>query len=267
MKSFIKKLTGRLQTTADPAGEEQLCPLPRRLDISSLGRVQVFAPHPDDEAIGCGGLLKLLTNQGHDVEVVLVTDGSGAGGLPDGAAAIRQQEFIASLTELGISNFSTMNQPDGAIEIATPLQAALLKRVATFKPDTVIMPSILDLHRDHRRIATMLTDIVRQVPSVKLQLQFEIWCPLPATHIVDITGVATNKWRAISRHATALTCGNYLSASMGLAQYRGLLLGQVGDAALAEAYLVEPVNHQPGSVKHWLHSTSQNMLRLLTQAR
>ena len=41
-------------------------------------RVLVLAPHPDDELLGCGGLIRLLAAQGRDVQLLAVTDGGAS---------------------------------------------------------------------------------------------------------------------------------------------------------------------------------------------
>src|SRR6185369_17120293 len=90
-----------------------LCALPRPLALEDAKRVLVFAPHPDDESLGCGGTLARLA--GHcAIKVVLVTDGSGAGGLPEGSDKLRQAEFGAALDILGVDDFVCLEQPDGA---------------------------------------------------------------------------------------------------------------------------------------------------------
>src|SRR5690606_16204888 len=41
-------------------------------------RITVIAPHPDDESLGCGGLIAALAADGRAVQVVFVTDGAGS---------------------------------------------------------------------------------------------------------------------------------------------------------------------------------------------
>lgn len=237
-----------------------LCPLPGRLDLASMSRVMVFAPHPDDESIGCGGLLTLLAQQGSKIRVVLVTDGGGAGGLPASAAKTRQQEFIAALGVLGINDWRMLGFVDGAVDVNAALEQALLELLMDFAPDVVIMPSMLDLHRDHRAIAIALARCSAGLESVAQYIQYEVWCPLPATHLVDISAVAETKWMAIRQHETALKCGDYLTASQGLACYRGLLLGRPGANAMAEAFVAETADVFSKQRQHWLTYTAQQML-------
>lgn len=266
MKVFTALKAKLLALRSKDGAEGGLCPLPHVLNLGQLRRVQVFAPHPDDESIGCGGLLALLAQQQCDIQVVLVSDGSGAGGLPPGASLVRLQEFVRALNELGIADHRLLNFPDGNVQSSDILKQSLMDCIGDFLPDTVLMPSILDLHRDHRVVAEMLFDISNVFQFIQRLIQYEVWCPLPATHIVDITSVAEQKWNAIRQHKTALACGNYLDASEGLARYRGLLLGRPGKSALAEAYVVDQQNVSSSEREHWLSAPARKMLRLLASS-
>ncbi len=214
----------------------QACPLPRELDLSLARKVLVFAPHPDDETLGCGGTLARLSKL-CPVKVALVTDGSGAGGLPAGAGVLRQAEFVKALEVLGINDSVQLNQPDGFFEGNAELAASVQKLLDEYKPDWVFLPSTLDYHRDHVRIAAFLAPLCRRAPSVRQLLFYEIWAPVPATHVVDITEQADIKGSALAAHATAMVCGDYQRAVDGLNRYRGLYLGR---GKLAEAFWVEP---------------------------
>ncbi len=214
------------------------CPLPLPLDLTLARKVLVFSPHPDDETLGCGGTLARLA-QMCPVKVVLVTDGSGAGGLPAGAGASRQAEFVRALAVLGITDSVQLNQPDGFFEGSTELTTRVRRILEEYQPDWVFVPSTLDYHRDHVRISAFLEPICRQAPSVRQLLFYEIWAPVPATHVVDITEQSDIKQTALAAHATAMACGDYQRAVDGLNRYRGLYLGH---GKLAEAFWVEPAH-------------------------
>ena len=168
------------------------CPLPRPLDLTLAHKVLVFSPHPDDETLGCGGTLARLA-QMCPVKVVLVTDGSGAGGLPAGAGAVRQLEFVKALAVLGINDSIQLNQPDGFFDGSAELAEVIKTLLEGYRPDWVFLPSPLDYHRDHVRIAAFLEPLCRSADSVKQLLFYEIWAPVPATHVVDVTDQANLK--------------------------------------------------------------------------
>lgn len=215
------------------------CPLPRPLDLTLARKVLVFSPHPDDETLGCGGTLARLA-QMCPVKVALVTDGSGAGGLPAGAGTVRQTEFVKALKVLGVKDSIQLNQPDGHFDGSAELAVVVKKLLEDYQPDWVFLPSPLDYHRDHVRIAAFLEPLCRNAASVKQLLFYEIWAPVPATHIVDVTDQADTKRAALAEHATAMACGDYQRAVDGLNRYRGLYLGQ---NRLAEAFWVEPASN------------------------
>ena len=230
MLSYLRARRIRRQLAALDA-----CPLPQPLDLTQARRVLVFAPHPDDETLGCGGTLARLALH-CPVKVVLVTDGSGAGGLPPEAGAMRQAEFVRALAVLGVTESMQLNQPDGNFQGSPELSVQVRALLENYQPDWVFLPSPLDYHRDHVRIAAFLEPLCRQATSVKQLLFYEIWAPVPATHVVDITDQAQCKHAALAEHATAMPHGDYQRAVDGLNRYRGLYLGR---NRLAEAFWVE----------------------------
>ena len=211
------------------------CPLPKALDLTQANKVLVFAPHPDDETLGCGGTLAQLAKL-CPVKVVLVTDGSGAGGLQPGAGEVRQAEFVRALAVLGITDSMQLGQPDGNFQSNQKLETQVQALLADYQPDWVFLPSPLDYHRDHVRIAAFLEPLCRQSSSVTQLLFYEIWAPVPATHVVDITDHVQLKKMALFEHATAMPHGDYERAMDGLNRYRGLYLGR---NRMAEAFWVE----------------------------
>lgn len=213
------------------------CPLPRSLALLDQGKVLVFAPHPDDETLGCGGTLALLQQNGCNVKVVFVTDGGGAGSLPEGSIAIRQQEAKAALTALGIQDWLFMDEPDGSFRSHPKFEHHVLEIMEQFQADWIFSPSVLDYHRDHVAIGQTLASLWQRHKTAKRLFFYEIWSPVPATHVVDISSVIELKRQAISHYQLPLAHCDYLSASIGLAAYRGLYLSGSGHSKFAEVFV------------------------------
>jgi LmbE family N-acetylglucosaminyl deacetylase len=235
MKKFIKQLINKRQQSK--IAQLSLCPLPKPLAPLKAGRVLVFAPHPDDETLGCGGTLALLRNNGCTVKVVFVTDGGGAGGLPEGSIAIRQQEAIAALTILGVEDWLFLAEPDGSFSNHPLFEQQALDIMQQFQADWLLLPSVLDYHRDHVAIGQALIALWQRHKTAKRLFFYEIWSPFPATHVLDISAVIELKRQAISAYQLPLAHCDYLSASLGLAAYRGLYLAANGQAKFAEAFV------------------------------
>jgi LmbE family N-acetylglucosaminyl deacetylase len=81
------------------------------VDIRTLvpqgARAVIVAPHPDDEILGCGGLLQLLAAEGRELLLISVTDGcaSHPGSLRwpvQRLSQVRPQESAEGLRRLGL---------------------------------------------------------------------------------------------------------------------------------------------------------------------
>ena len=223
-------MKSRSPVTDCPSVQLQLFP------IEGFRRALAFIPHPDDEVLGCGGLLYGLVGAGCEVDVVLVSDGSGGPGHPENLTAARLSEFAQSLRILGVHTHEAWLLPDGQLEGVVGLNARIDARVAACAPDLILAPWPCDLHPDHAVIgASVQASAAAAACSVAW---YEVWSPLPASHVLDITALIETKKQALREHATALRYGNYLEAMMGLAAYRGINLPFQGAPRYAEAYLL-----------------------------
>jgi LmbE family N-acetylglucosaminyl deacetylase len=146
---------------------------------------------------------------------------------------------VQALQTLGVKDWALLGQPDGAFSATAELKLQVLSLVQEYQPKWVFMPSPLDYHRDHLRITAFLEPLCRIVPSVTHLVFYEIWAPVPATHVVDITNQLPTKHAALNKHRTALAYGDYQAACDGLNRYRGLYLGR---DRFAEAFWVNAVD-------------------------
>lgn len=212
--------------------------MPEPLSPKQIRSSLVLIPHPDDESIGCGGLIAKLAQQGTPVHLILVSDGAGGGGLPPGSGKVRQQEFAEALRCLGQSlTWECWQLPDGSLsQHVEQLHQQIQRALHCYKPDTLIAPWSRDLHPDHAVLGQAAFACQQKVTGVSL-LFYEVWTPLPATHVLDITPQWRMKSAALNKHKTALGHGDYSRVMEALAAYRSLLSGSLGRAgSYAEAY-------------------------------
>src|SRR4051794_35115145 len=97
-------------------------PLRPATEIRDLGPTLVIAPHPDDEVLGCGGVIAPLKQAEIPVQVIIASDGSashpGSTTYPPAVlAALRRAESEAGLAILGVSpeDVTFTGWPDGAV--------------------------------------------------------------------------------------------------------------------------------------------------------
>lgn len=231
-----------------PLSNEHLAP-PVQLGFQDWKNVILLSPHADDEALGCGGLLAALADANIPLKAILVSDSSGAGGLPEGADLIRAKEFYASIHILHPeAKTEEWGLPDGALQEHTQtMRSRIASLVAEQGADTVLCPWPMDMHPDHSALGYAVADVMSAHPGrIQRVCFFEVWSPLPASHILDISPWWDRKMSALRCHKTALACGNYERGMKGLASYRSLLLRHMAaEGSYAEAYCLSPPQASP----------------------
>jgi LmbE family N-acetylglucosaminyl deacetylase len=142
-------------------------------------KILVVAPHPDDELLGCGGLLLRRRTEGCTVGWLIVTTVTEAVGWSQERIQTRQQEIVAVSAGLGIL-------PQHRFELGLPTTRLdmlplvdIIERIAkvfhAFQPEEVLLPHAGDMHSDHRvtfEAASACTKWFRY-PSIKRVLTYE----------------------------------------------------------------------------------------------
>jgi LmbE family N-acetylglucosaminyl deacetylase/GT2 family glycosyltransferase len=168
-------------------------------------RVLVVAPHPDDEVFGCGGMLALHAELGHEVRVVILSD--GAAGDPDGdrddLVALRERESRQAGAVLGVTDYRFLGLPDGGLGGRADLVQRIRDELDDFEPELVYGPGAQELHPDHRAasralIAALAAGAPRRV------LLFGVNVQVPAGVLFDTTRVFEKKQQAIQCFASQL---------------------------------------------------------------
>jgi LmbE family N-acetylglucosaminyl deacetylase len=111
------------------AEESQYTSLP---EINASDRILIFAPHPDDESLGTGGIIKKALENNASVKVVMMTNGDGMGmdqfsnylestnntNYNGSMGDLRHEETINAMNELGLSqdNIIFLGYPDSGLK-------------------------------------------------------------------------------------------------------------------------------------------------------
>ena len=204
-------------------------------------RLLVLAPHPDDEVIGCGGLIARHLLAGRQVRVVVVTDGAEAGD-----PAMREEESRRALAHLGDVVPEFLRFRDRHLdEERDALSGRIRELLSEFKPDLIAVPSPVEIHPDHFALARAFCELVQRDDSLFAELAvarvafYEVGAPMRPNALVDISAVADEKYASIALHESQSKVRDYVSYSRGLNAYRAMTLSP--GTRYAEAYWVTPL--------------------------
>jgi LmbE family N-acetylglucosaminyl deacetylase len=232
----------------EPAGVPKVLP-----GAPPARQVVVLAPHPDDEVIGCGGVLRLFAAAGVPATVIFMSDGRSKDGhvslflrdkptpAEERVVAERKGEAARAGAVLGVSQQVFLDLPDGGVR---PTQASVLRLAAELdrlKPDIVFLPFLIDQHSDHFQTNVIFLEASKQLSgsSGPECWAYEIWTPLLANRIVDITAVADAKWQALEQYASQTASLDYVATTRGLNAYRSI--ANFTGRGFAEAFFACPL--------------------------
>ena len=201
----------------------------KRLQLLAANRILVVAPHPDDELLGCGGLIAKLAAAGRLFHTLFVTDGGASHSASfkwprHRLAAQREWEAADALHFLGIGGHARtfLRLRDGDMPSAKSTEwraavAATAEVVRAFRPDLALLPWRRDPHCDHRASWPLAQAAIRPTKAVPLCLEYAIWLeelgaardyprPGEAEQVaIDVSSELICKRAAIAAHRTQTT--------------------------------------------------------------
>ena len=133
-------------------------------------KVLVFAPHPDDEVLGCGGTIGRYVEEGNDVYVCVVTSGFPPIYEEDYRVArekgwphIQYPDIMKAHGLLGIRETFFLQFPTVMLETVPrhELNGRIGTLVQKLRPEVVFIPHFGDMQRDHALVAEAAMVAVR----------------------------------------------------------------------------------------------------------
>jgi len=138
-------------------------------------RIIVFAPHPDDETLGCGGTIAKRLKEGYEVMVVLMTDGSqafsGVLGIdtdpsPERLREIRRDEVRRAMRMLNVKeeNLLFLDFEDESLEKnEEKAKDKVMEILNKNQPSEVYFPYEKDSHPDHRATNHIVRNSIKKL--------------------------------------------------------------------------------------------------------
>ncbi len=163
-------------------------------------QILVVAAHPDDEVLGCGGLIKRSVNAGDTCYVLILTDG-GAGRFDASQIEALKQNAIQANKSLGTTEVFFESLPNQALDTLAITEVAhtIEKYIAKLRPSVIYTHHNGDLNMDHRVAfeATILAarplpgQCVKEIYSYNVPSSTEWMCihgekPFIPNYFVDI---------------------------------------------------------------------------------
>lgn len=204
--------------------------------ITSKDRILIVAPHPDDETLGCGGV---LINYGAQCDILLLTDGRKgylSTDLVDEEELIQKREkeirFVAK--SVNVQNLMMLHIPDGSVKA----YRNWIKKVNLSPYTMVFVPNRKERHRDHCMVTSIVIHMIRQQHLNIRLYEYEVWSPLAEpTDYLDISAVIQEKKKLVSYYKTQLKYVDYWRMVSCLNGYRGVSQ----KVEFAEAYFFVPI--------------------------
>lgn len=145
-------------------------------------RVCIFAPHPDDEVLGCGGLLQQLAANGNPIVLIHVTNGTQSHPnsqiySQESLDIIRPQESVKALEVLGIAHqvkTIALDLTDG--NVFSQQDRFQQKLTSIIQPnDVLVTPFMRDGHPDHEATGLVVASFAKQYDLACYQVLIWAW--------------------------------------------------------------------------------------------
>jgi LmbE family N-acetylglucosaminyl deacetylase len=140
--------------------------------------------------------------------------------------AARKNEAIMAAKIIGIKEQIFLDHPDGQLEPLPEVVGRIQDVLQERRPLIIYHPSIFDLHPDHwatNRVLSAATKALRFISDWRpVYRGYEVWTPLLANRIANISGVINIKQDAVAQFESQLSHTDFARTILGLNTYRSL---------------------------------------------
>jgi LmbE family N-acetylglucosaminyl deacetylase len=164
-------------------------------------RVLIIAPHPDDEVVGCGGIILKYLNQGAKVTIVVVTNGEYGNFAQE--SINRQIECTEAWSGHQNIDICFWEQEDSHIE--STVINNYVDIIREICPHVIYVPWFMDRHIDHFMVNSFLKKALDKLTDCKCICAFyEVLYPLYANKTTNITSVFMEKISILRKYKSQI---------------------------------------------------------------
>jgi len=190
-------------------------------------KVLVLAPHPDDDVMGCGGIIKALSDGGAKIKVIYFSDGSRgtkSGKADESLIEEREKEAREAGRILGVGEEKFLRLADGKIAPSLDLATRVRRELEFDSPDLILAPSMEDLHPDHHAVAEILVMSLKNYDRGVHIWLYEVWGASRFNRLFIIDDYLSAKQEAFKCHKSQMKIKRYDEAILALNKYRALMM-------------------------------------------
>lgn len=140
-----------------------------------MNKILIIAAHPDDDILGCGGILSKYKNTDKIIRVIFIAEGSSCRySIQDISSIDVKNEIqlrngfgIKALNYLGINDYAFYDFPCGRLDSVPiiDINKVIEKEIKKFQPDTLFTHSEYDTNNDHRIVNRSTLMAARPLPT------------------------------------------------------------------------------------------------------
>jgi len=193
--------------------------------------ILVFAPHPDDEIIGCGGFILNRIEKYH-IKIAYITNGSYH--KLKHAPQIKKMRIKETKKVCSILNAEPfyLNQKDRFISKTELLIQKIVNLIHECKPKIILLPHSEDEDNDHKEVFKIINEAILIASKIftnncwkpELVLGYEVWTPLSKyNYVEDISEVINKKLKILKLYNSQISQIRFDLAVKGLNRRHGII--------------------------------------------
>jgi LmbE family N-acetylglucosaminyl deacetylase len=193
--------------------------------------VLIFSPHPDDEVIGCGGLIQRLVQSGAKVVIVQVTDGTDSRvfrtcpGKVDRRVRLEESRQVAQ--GLRVNQGILWEYPETSLSQVEDAAEKCIHVLQKYRPSLIGIPFVNDPHPVHQAVHHSLKAALPKIQETWQEtsiLQYEVWSLVPPNTYCIFDDLFPTKCDLLMQYQTGMKGFDYVTFCRQRNSYESLHL-------------------------------------------